>query len=64
MEEIYVKIDSLLAQPLRSVKQEKMKEYLDYFESKCAKSKTMTTETKMYIPGGVQHNLAFYNQFL
>jgi glutamate-1-semialdehyde 2,1-aminomutase len=61
--EIYSKIDALLAQPIRSVKQEKMKQYLDYFESKCAKSKSMTTKAKKYIPGGVQHNLAFNYPF-
>ncbi|NQU54933.1 MAG: aminotransferase class III-fold pyridoxal phosphate-dependent enzyme [Bacteroidetes bacterium] len=61
--EIYTKIDALLAQPIRSVKSEKMKEYLNYFESKCQKSKVMTDEAKNYIPGGVQHNLAFNHPF-
>ncbi len=61
--EIYEKIDTLLAQPIRSVKPEKMKEYLNYFNSKCTKSKEMTTEAKKFIPGGVQHNLAFNHPF-
>ena len=40
------------------------KQYLnDYFETKCAKSKEITTEAKNFIPGGVQHNLAFNYPF-
>lgn len=35
----------------------------DYFDGKCAKSKEMTAEAKKYIPGGVQHNLAFNKPF-
>jgi len=40
-----------------------MDEYLQYFETKAAKSKAMTDEAKEYIPGGVQHNLAFNYPF-
>lgn len=40
-----------------------LKDVLDYFETKCAKSKAITTEAKQYIPGGVQHNLAFNYPF-
>jgi len=61
--EIYSKINALLSQPIRSVRKDKMNEYLDYFESKCHQSKIMTTEAKKYIPGGVQHNLAFNYPF-
>ncbi len=63
VQEIYSKIDALLAQPIRSVKKEKMEEYLRYFESKCQQSKEMTAEAQKYIPGGVQHNLAFNYPF-
>ncbi len=35
----------------------------NYFDKKCAKSKQITTEAKQYIPGGVQHNLAFNMPF-
>ena len=38
-EEIYKKLNALVAQPLRPVKPEVMKEYLRYFDEKCAKSK-------------------------
>lgn len=60
---IYKKLKALTAQPLRPVRREKMTKYLDYFEQKCTKSKTLTDEAKKYIPGGVQHNLAFNYPF-
>ncbi|HSO85518.1 MAG TPA: aminotransferase class III-fold pyridoxal phosphate-dependent enzyme, partial [Draconibacterium sp.] len=61
--EIYAKINALVAQPIRSVQRDKMEMYLNHFETKCAKSKAMTSEAKKYIPGGVQHNLAFNHPF-
>ncbi len=61
--EIYDRINALVAQPIRSVQPKKMEEYLNYFEMKCTKSKAMTDEAKKYIPGGVQHNLAFNHPF-
>lgn len=60
---IYKKLKALTAQPLRPVRREKMTKYLDYFEQKCVKSKALTDEAKKYIPGGVQHNLAFNYPF-
>lgn len=61
--EIYLKIDALLARPVCTVKKEKLAEYLGYFENKCVESKKMTAEALKYIPGGVQHNLAFNHPF-
>ena len=63
VEEIYTKLNKLISQPLRPVRQEKMKEYLDYFDTKCKRSKELTNEAKKFIPGGVQHNLAFNHPF-
>lgn len=63
VQEIYSKIDALLAQPIRSVKRDRMDNYLKYFDEKCARSKEMTAEAQKYIPGGVQHNLAFNHPF-
>jgi adenosylmethionine-8-amino-7-oxononanoate aminotransferase len=37
---------------------------LKNFDEKCAKSKEMTTESKNYITGAVQHNLSFNQPFL
>lgn len=60
---IYKKLKALTTQPLRPVRRDKMKTYLEYFVKKCAKSKALTDEAKKYIPGGVQHNLAFNYPF-
>jgi glutamate-1-semialdehyde 2,1-aminomutase len=61
--EIYDQLNHLVSQPLRPVRKEKMDEYLNYFETKCARSKELVDEAKKYIPGGVQHNLAFNYPF-
>jgi glutamate-1-semialdehyde 2,1-aminomutase len=63
VEEVYAKLDKLISQPIRAVNRTKMKEYLDYFENKCKRSKELTDEAKKIIPGGVQHNLAFNYPF-
>jgi glutamate-1-semialdehyde aminotransferase len=63
VEDIYRRLDALVRQPMRRVRPEVMQEYLDYFELKCARSKALTGEAKRFIPGGVQHNLAFNHPF-
>ncbi len=60
---IYKKLDALLAQPIRPVKREAMEHYLKYFDERCTKSHSITSEAVQYIPGGVQHNLAFNYPF-
>lgn len=57
-------LDELIQKPVYSIRPDKLKEYVEnYFETKCTRSKTMTTEAKTVIPGGVQHNLAFNYPF-
>jgi len=63
VDEIYANLNKLIGQPMRPVRREKMKEYLGYFETKCSRSKALTDEAKKFIPGGVQHNLAFNYPF-
>ncbi|MEG1508982.1 MAG: aminotransferase class III-fold pyridoxal phosphate-dependent enzyme [Clostridia bacterium] len=46
-----------------SVGDNDLKNVLNYYETKCSKSKAITSEAKEYIPGGVQHNLAFNYPF-
>jgi glutamate-1-semialdehyde 2,1-aminomutase len=60
---ILAKLDVLVKQPMRPVRREKMAEYLDYFNTKCRKSKELNDQAKKLIPGGVQHNLAFNYPF-
>ena len=60
---VYDGLDRLVRGPLRKVKPAAMARYLDYFETSCPRSKALTTEAREYIPGGVQHNLAFNYPF-
>jgi glutamate-1-semialdehyde 2,1-aminomutase len=62
-DEVYAKLNNLVSQPLRHVRREKMQEFLSYFDTQCKRSKELTDEAKKYIPGGVQHNLAFNYPF-
>jgi glutamate-1-semialdehyde 2,1-aminomutase len=62
-DEVYAKLNNLVSQPLRHVRREKMQEYLGYFDNQCKRSKELTDEAKKFIPGGVQHNLAFNYPF-
>jgi glutamate-1-semialdehyde 2,1-aminomutase len=61
--DIYARLRKLVGQPIRPIRRERMAEFLDYFETKCVRSKALTEEAKQYIPGGVQHNLAFNYPF-
>lgn len=40
-----------------------MENYLDYYKTKCTKSRAIYENARQYIPGGVQHNLAFNYPF-
>ena len=57
------RLKELTKQPLRPIKRDRMQEFLNYFETKCVKSKALIEEAKQIIPGGVQHNLAFNYPF-
>ncbi len=61
--EINDSLNNLTSLPIHKVSNKYYKEVLDYFDTKCTKSKAITTEAKQYIPGGVQHNLAFNKPF-
>lgn len=60
---IYAQLAELTSKPIYCVSDEELKKILAYFDTNCAKSKEITTEAKKYIPGGVQHNLAFNYPF-
>ena len=63
VQDIYRRLNSLVSQPLRPLRRDKKQEVMDYFEQKCAKSRALNDEAKKFIPGGVQHNLAFNYPF-
>ncbi|MGD8604121.1 MAG: aminotransferase class III-fold pyridoxal phosphate-dependent enzyme [Anaerolineales bacterium] len=60
---INTRLKQLTRQPLRPVRRDAMARYLAYFDENCSRSKALTDEAKQYIPGGVQHNLAFNYPF-
>jgi glutamate-1-semialdehyde 2,1-aminomutase len=62
-DKIYDRLTALINQPPRPIRRDRMQEFLGYFERQCPRSKALTDEAKQYIPGGVQHNLAFNYPF-
>ncbi|MCQ2401814.1 MAG: aminotransferase class III-fold pyridoxal phosphate-dependent enzyme [Lachnospiraceae bacterium] len=55
---------ALTSQPIWEVSDDYYNnEVLRYFDEKCKESKAVFEESKEYIPGGVQHNLAFNKPF-
>jgi glutamate-1-semialdehyde 2,1-aminomutase len=61
--QVYARLNDLVKQPLRKIRPERLAEFQKFFDEKCTKSKELTDEAKQYIPGGVQHNLAFNHPF-
>jgi glutamate-1-semialdehyde aminotransferase len=62
-DDLIEKAQRLVNAPPRPVRRDKMQEVLEYFETRCAGSKASTAEAAKFIPGGVQHNLAFNYPF-
>jgi glutamate-1-semialdehyde 2,1-aminomutase len=60
---VSARLKALTKQPIRPLRRDVMEQVLAYFDGKCARSKALTDEAKQYIPGGVQHNLAFNYPF-
>ena len=62
--EINARLKALTDQPIWEVNDDYYEnEVLKYYDEKCTKSKAIYEEAKNYIPGGVQHNLAFNKPF-
>ena len=61
--ELYKKLENLLSQPIRPIQRSEIDKYKKYFDEKCSKSYEITSKAMDYIPGGVQHNLAFNYPF-
>src|SRR3954469_9357465 len=60
---IYEKLDKLVSLPLQHIAPDKMEGYLNYYHLQCPKSKEIYEKARQFIPGGVQHNLAFNYPF-
>jgi glutamate-1-semialdehyde 2,1-aminomutase len=63
VDEVYKKLNNLVAQPIKALPRPVMEEYVNKINTSCAQSKIMTAKASEYIPGGVQHNLAFNYPF-
>ena len=62
--EINERLKKLTSQPIWEVDDEYYKgEVMPYYDEKCKASRAVYEEAKNYIPGGVQHNLAFNKPF-
>jgi glutamate-1-semialdehyde 2,1-aminomutase len=62
--EINERLKNLINQPIYEVTDEYYeKVVMRYFNDRCKRSKEIFEEAKDYIPGGVQHNLAFNKPF-
>jgi glutamate-1-semialdehyde 2,1-aminomutase len=62
-EAVMAQLNALIAQPIRRLKKEALAACLSHFDTRCAASKARIEEAKRFIPGGVQHNLAFNYPF-
>ncbi|MGL4370250.1 MAG: aminotransferase class III-fold pyridoxal phosphate-dependent enzyme, partial [Spirochaetota bacterium] len=63
-QEIKAGLKELTDKNIFSIPEKTYKDIVEnYYNKQCAKSKEITTEAKNYIPGGVQHNLAFNKPF-
>jgi len=63
IEEIERRFHALTHTPIRPLRRERLDACMAWFEEKCAGSKQAAAEAQKYIPGGVQHNLAFNKPF-
>ena len=60
---IMKKLNDLISQPIRRLKKEALASYKSWFETHCKQSQARIDQAKEFIPGGVQHNLAFNYPF-
>jgi glutamate-1-semialdehyde 2,1-aminomutase len=63
VDDIYRRLHLLVQEPARPIAREAMAAYLERLDEECPKSLAVVAEAKKYIPGGVQHNLAFNYPF-
>ncbi len=61
--EINRQLKNLTSQPIWEVDDEYYDKVMAYYDEKCQASKAVYEEAQKYIPGGVQHNLAFNKPF-
>ena len=62
-ETLYRRFDALVKQPMRPLRREALAKVMGYFDERCQGSRRLAEEAKRFIPGGIQHNLAFNHPF-
>ena len=63
VDEISKSLKRLVQEPVRTISRTAMAAYLKRLDDECPKSRAIVAEAKKFIPGGVQHNLAFNYPF-
>lgn len=63
VDEVYKKLNHLVSLPVKPLPRPAMDAYVKQIHDTCARSKEMTARASKFIPGGVQHNLAFNYPF-
>jgi glutamate-1-semialdehyde 2,1-aminomutase len=60
---VYRQLDALIRQPMRPLRRDRMADVLARLDERCARSRRLAEDAQRWIPGGVQHNLAFNYPF-
>jgi glutamate-1-semialdehyde 2,1-aminomutase len=60
---LYRRFAALVQQPMRPLRRDGLERVLRWFDERCAGSRRLADEAQRFIPGGVQHNLAFNHPF-
>lgn len=63
VKKIYSEMESLLSAPVWNFSPGMLDQMLNYFDRSCVRSREASQKSKEFIPGGVQHNLAFNYPF-
>ncbi len=62
-DEVLGRLQRLVRTPVRPLRRDRVQGHLQALERRCARSKALAEEARRFIPGGVQHNLAFNQPF-
>jgi glutamate-1-semialdehyde 2,1-aminomutase len=58
-DEVYGRLQRLARTPVRALRRDRIEAYLATLHGRCAGSRALAERARQFIPGGVQHNLAF-----
>ncbi len=62
-DEVHARLERLARSPVRRLRRDRVEGYLQTLATRCAGSKALAEKARRFIPGGVQHNLAFNHPF-